>query len=61
MSMAAVDAAQGRPTMFTSHKIEISDIHPNPGYYALLPVTLPVDIVATPIILIVLSRQDWAP
>ena len=61
VTQSALQAAHGEANMFTSHSKKAEDIKPNPAYYALLPLTLPADVVATPVILVILYNQDWAP
>ncbi len=56
-----MNAAQGQVSMFTAHDKKPADVHPNPAYYALLPITIPADIVAAPVEFIIFSNQDWAP
>jgi hypothetical protein len=48
MTYSAVQRAKGKPNRFTGHQPDQSQ----PGYYALLPVTVAGDIVTSPVQLV---------
>ncbi len=56
--MTVTRRAQG--TYFIRPKTE-TPLAPNPLFYALVPLTVPFDIVTAPIQLIIFTTQDLAP
>lgn len=44
VSMAVIDEAQGNPVASSERGVRARERDPKPGYYALLPLTIPLDL-----------------